>query len=89
MKLYKDYLATKHSEDDFLRWLLIRRLKLKQQLVLVAILWLVWIIVAPHLTLWVLFFKSVLFYWLVSSGISFGIRRFRGPYDDKRIDKVI
>lgn len=89
MKLYKDYLATKHSEDDFLRWLLIRRMTLKHQLIVISILWLVWILVAPHLAFWVIFFKGTLLYWCLSNLILFLIRKFKPVSSGKGMERDI
>lgn len=66
MNIYKEYKTKKHPDDDFLRWILIRKLNLKQQLFFIVILWSAWIWVAPNLKFWVFFFEFVLIYWLIS-----------------------
>ncbi|APB32068.1 MULTISPECIES: hypothetical protein [Vagococcus] len=77
MKLYEQYRDTKSYDDDFLRWLLIRKLNLKQQLAIIFVLWMVWIILAPNLVFWVTFFKYAIIISLITALIVFIKKRLK------------
>lgn len=59
-RIYTEFQETRHLGDDFLRWLLIRKLKGFQQLILIGTLIVIWLLVAPYLTFWLWFFKASL-----------------------------
>lgn len=71
MNLYKEYKVKKHPDDDFLRWVLIRKFNIKQQLLVITILWFLWALAAPNLKFWVFFFEAVLVYCLIAIPIEF------------------
>ncbi|MGX6971018.1 hypothetical protein [Vagococcus bubulae] len=75
MTLYQQYLKTKSCNDDFLKWLLIKRLNLKQQLLIIFILWMMWIGFAPYLNFWLSFFKGAVLISIFSAIISFITKR--------------
>ncbi|MGX4687457.1 hypothetical protein JNUCC83_11495 [Vagococcus sp. JNUCC 83] len=77
MKLYQKYLKTKSYDDDFLRWLLIRNLNLKQQLVIILGLWMAWVYVAPSLKFWVTFFKVFIVIYFITVIINFIIKQLK------------
>ena len=57
MKLWKEYLDTRHMGDDFLKWLLIRKWDDRQRVILILVIFLLWLSIMPSLTRWVIFFK--------------------------------
>lgn len=71
MSLFKDYKKSKQPGEDFLQWFLIRKMTFPQQMIFIFLLIILWLIAAPHLAFWVLFFESVFAITLISLVISF------------------
>lgn len=61
MKLYKEYLVTRQLREDFMTWILIRKMKFRHQCVVILLLLVAWLMAAPYLVFWVNFFKGALF----------------------------
>lgn len=55
--MFKLYRETKSPGDDFLYWFLIRFISTRTKLIIIGIIWITWIICAPYLKFWLLFFK--------------------------------
>lgn len=77
MKIYQEYLDSKHPGDDFLQWLLLRKITLTQQIISIFLLIALWLTAAPRLVFWVFFFKATIVIALTSVIISFIYKRIR------------
>ncbi|HFE9850582.1 hypothetical protein [Enterococcus faecalis] len=67
--ILEEYRATKNKGEDFLHWLLVRKLNTFGKVVIAIILWLLWLKYAFNLVFMVNFLKVIvlitIIYWLV------------------------
>jgi hypothetical protein len=60
-KFINDFKSTKQPEDDFLKWLLLRKFSTRGKVILAVILWALWMRYAFDLVFMVNFFKFIIF----------------------------
>lgn len=64
-KIKNEFRETKQTNEDFLQWLLIRKLSTKEKWLLALFLWILWIKYAFNITFMFNFFKVILLISLI------------------------
>ncbi|OTN82276.1 hypothetical protein [Enterococcus faecium] len=92
LKIWEEYKITRNKEEDFLYWLIIRKLNIFEKIVVALILWGVWLKYAFDLVFMVKFLEVIflvgIIYWLVDIFLRIKnrlVRYVRKNDEDKKI----